>query len=188
MQTFNKLIPLFFLYACLTACGTASSETTSTQEPKTTDQESFHKAKVILAPTKNNNVRGQVTFTVVADGVRIVADVSGLKPGKHGFHVHEKGNCSAHDASSAGGHFNPTDTKHGGPDSKERHIGDLGNLEADDNGIAHYDRVDKLVKLSGPHSVVGKSIVVHADPDDFVSQPAGNAGNRIACGVIEGEK
>ncbi len=143
------------------------------------------KAVAVLKATEGNKVEGTVTFTKVDGGVLIVADVINLKPGKHGFHVHEHGDCSAHDASSAGGHFNPTNSKHGGPDSPERHVGDLGNLVADANGKAHYERVDKLITLEGPDSVVGRSVVVHVGEDDFTTQPTGNSGARIACGAIE---
>lgn len=146
-------------------------------EPKT--------AKSIVSPTKGNKASGIVWFKETPKGVHVYADFYGLPPGKHGFHVHEHGDCSAADASSAGGHFNPTGSKHGGPDSKERHVGDLGNVIANDDGYAHYDRIDTMIKLEGNHSIIGKSIVVHADEDDLVSQPTGNAGKRIGCGPIE---
>lgn len=144
-----------------------------------------HKAIAIVHPTKGHNVGGKIEFITENGGVRIVADIQGLKPGKHGFHAHEHGDCSAPDASSAGGHYNPTNKKHGGPDSPERHVGDFGNLEADENGIAHYDRLDKVIELNGKYSIIGKSIIIHADADDFVSQPTGNSGARVACGLIE---
>lgn len=141
-------------------------------------------AKAVLTPTKDSNVRGVVTFTPVKEGIRIVADIEELTPGKHGFHIHEKGDCSAPDASSAGSHYNPMHAKHGSPDSEERHIGDLGNIEADSRGHAHYDRVDFVITLSGENSIIGKSVIVHSDGDDFKTQPTGNAGGREACGVI----
>jgi Cu-Zn family superoxide dismutase len=125
-----------------------------------------------------------VTFAATSDGVRIIADIGGLKPGKHGFHIHEHGDCGSSDLASAGGHFNPTNKVHGGPDSAERHVGDLGNLEANASGFAHYDRVDKVISLNGPDSIIGKSVLLHEDPDDLTSDPSGNAGKRIACGVI----
>lgn len=142
-------------------------------------------AVVVVKPFQDNKVSGKVTFTKVSGGIKIVADVDGLKPGKHGFHVHEHGDCSGHDGMKAGGHFNPTNSKHGGPDSPERHVGDFGNLEADANGHAHYERVDTLIAFEGPNSILGRSIVIHADPDDFVTQPTGASGARIACGLIE---
>jgi Cu-Zn family superoxide dismutase len=103
--------------------------------------------------------------------------------GKHGFHVHEFGDCSMADGVCAGGHFNPTGSPHGSPDAAKRHVGDFGNLTADESGKATYKRVDKLITFSGPNSIIGRSIIVHAAPDDF-SQPSGNAGARIGCGVI----
>lgn len=141
-------------------------------------------AVAIIRPTKGNTAKGKVTFTRVSDGIKIVADIDGLSPGKHGFHIHESGDCSAPDASSAGGHFNPEGTHHGSPDSLDRHAGDLGNIVADKKGHGHYERVDAMLRFDGPTSILGKAIIVHADPDDFVSQPAGNAGKRIGCGVI----
>ena len=142
------------------------------------------RAVAALSPTKGNNVQGIISFKQVEGGVLIVANVTGLSPGQHGFHIHEFGDCSAADGSSAGGHFNPTNTKHGGPDHADRHAGDLGNIVADDYGIAHYERVDTVLKLNGPNTIVGRSIIVHANPDDLTTQPTGNAGGRLACGVI----
>jgi len=142
-------------------------------------------AKVTLNSTEGNHVSGTVIFTAVEGGIKIVADVKNLTPGKHGFHVHEHGDCSAADGSSAGGHFNPTKTKHGGPDSPERHVGDFGNLVANEKGEAHYERIDHVISLNGPNSIVGKSIIIHAGEDDLTTQPTGNSGARIACGLIE---
>lgn len=142
------------------------------------------KAHCVLSPKGEHAVIGAITFMQLDDGVRIIADVAGLSPGKHGFHIHEHGDCSAVDAASAGGHFNPLNKKHGGPDSSERHLGDLGNLEANRSGFAHYDRVDKEISLNGPNSIIGKSIIVHADEDDLKTDPTGNSGARIACGEI----
>lgn len=136
---------------------------------------------------KGDKITGKVTFTQQPDGVLIVADVDGLTPGKHGFHVHEHGDCSSPDGSSAGGHFNPTNKKHGCPDDVERHVGDFGNIEADANGHAHYERVDTVISLNGKDTIVGRSIMIHADEDDCKSQPAGNSGARIACGIIEAQ-
>ena len=142
-------------------------------------------AKAVLHPTKGNDVTGTVTFTKEADGVHVVADLAGLKPGEHGFHIHEKGDCSAPDGTSAGGHFNPGKHPHAGPDAIYRHAGDLGNLTADASGKAHYERLDKELKLDGPDKIVGRSLIVHERVDDLKTQPTGNAGARVACGVIE---
>lgn len=136
-------------------------------------------------PTEGNTVKGKVTFTQQGDKLYIVADFEGLKPGEHGFHIHEHGDCSAHDGSSAGGHFNPTNKKHGGPEDEERHAGDLGNVVADEDGKAHYELLDSVLQLNGKDTIVGRSVVIHADPDDLVTQPTGNSGGRIGCGVIK---
>lgn len=144
-------------------------------------------AKAVLAPTEGNEVQGEVTFQQTDGQVVVMARVTGLKPGKHGFHIHEVGDCSAPDASSAGGHFNPHGTDHGAPGMPPHHIGDLGNLEANDAGIAEYEATFEFLSLKEgePNLIVGRSVIVHADPDDLVSQPTGGAGARLACGVIQ---
>jgi superoxide dismutase, Cu-Zn family len=139
--------------------------------------------KAGIGPTQGNTAKGEVRFYKVDAGVRVVAKIDGLSPGKHGFHVHEKGDCSAPDASSAGGHFNPDGAPHGAPTAPRgaRHVGDLGNLEAGPDGTARYDRVDALLDYA---QLTGLSVLVHAGEDDYVSQPAGNSGARIGCGVV----
>jgi superoxide dismutase, Cu-Zn family len=141
------------------------------------------KAAAQLEPKSGSQVTGTVTFTKVGDEIQVVADIQNLKPGKHGFHIHEKGDCSAADAASAGAHFNPTQKHHGGPMTAEHHTGDLGNLEADASGKAHLDWKGKL-SLSGTDSIIGKSVVVHEKEDDLKTDPSGNSGARIACGAI----
>jgi superoxide dismutase, Cu-Zn family len=143
------------------------------------------KAIAVLHPTAGNKVSGTVTFTEVADGVQVQAEITGLTPGKHGFHVHEFGDCSAADLASAGAHFNPTNKPHAGPDAPERHAGDMGNVEADASGAAKLDYVDHDISLTNDQRcVIGRSVVVHAKADDLKSQPAGDSGARIACGVV----
>src|SRR5438094_5941691 len=116
------------------------------------------KAIAVLHPIGSNKVSGTVTFTEVADGVQVHAEIMGLTPGKHGFHVHEFGDCSAADASSAGGHFNPTNKPHAGPDATERHVGDMGNVETDASGEAKLEYVDHEISLANDQtSVVGHS-------------------------------
>lgn len=132
-----------------------------------------------------HKVKGKVTFAQKEDGVEIVGEFTGLQPGQHGFHVHEFGDCSMADGKCAGGHFNPEGMPHAGPDDAKRHVGDLGNLKADSHGNASYKRMDSMITLNGAHSVIGRSVIVHAKPDDFkTQQPPGNAGDRIGCGVI----
>lgn len=142
------------------------------------------KAVCVLSPTKGHDVRGIITFTETPEGVKIDAEVFNLTPGKHGFHVHEFGDLSAEDGMATGGHYNPDHVDHAGPDSEHRHAGDLGNLEADATGYAKYTRLDKELQMNGGESVVGRSIIVHVGEDDLKSQPTGNAGARVAQGVI----
>src|SRR5437899_7832620 len=143
------------------------------------------KAIAVLHPTAGNKVSGTVTFTEVADGVQVHAQITGLTPANHGFHVHEFGDCSAADATSAGAHFNPTNKPHAGPDATERHVGDMGNVEADASGKANLEYVDHQISLTNDQqSVIGRSVVVHAKADDLKSQPTGDSGARVACGVI----
>ena len=141
-------------------------------------------AIAVINPTEGNEAQGTVEFTQEAGGVRVIANLTGLTEGDHGFHVHEKGDCSAADGTSAGGHFNPHDTVHGAPDdAPERHVGALGNITADASGQATYNHLDTLLELDGDNSIIGLAVIVHALPDDF-SQPYGNAGPRVGCGVI----
>jgi len=141
------------------------------------------KATAQLDSKSGSQVSGTVSFTKVGDEVQVVADIQGLKPGKHGFHIHEKGDCSAADAASAGAHFNPTMKHHGGMSGAERHEGDLGNIETDASGKTHLDWKGKL-SLSGKDSIIGKSVVVHQKEDDLKTDPSGNSGARVACGAI----
>ncbi len=143
-------------------------------------------ATAVLAPTKGNQVSGTVNFSQRGDMVLVEAKVTGLKPNaSHGFHIHEKGDCSAPDASSAGGHFNPTGMPHGAPTADKHHGGDLGNLKADANGFAQLSIQVSGVSLGADaNSIIGRAVIVHANPDDLKSQPAGNAGPRVACGLI----
>lgn len=141
-------------------------------------------ASAALAAKSGSNVSGSVTFYEAGDKLRVEAVVAGLTPGEHGFHVHEIGDCSAPDASSAKGHFNPGAKAHGHHASSERHGGDMANLIANAQGEAKYSAEVTGLSLSGPTGVVGRSVVIHADPDDYKSQPAGNSGKRVACGVI----
>jgi superoxide dismutase, Cu-Zn family len=138
-----------------------------------------------VKPTQGSSVQGHVTFTAEKGGVHVVADLTGLTPGEHGFHIHEKGDCSAPDGTSAGGHFNPAGKPHGAPDAAEHHAGDLGNINADAAGKAHIDAVFPFLTLAGPDTIVGRGLIVHASPDDMKTQPTGNAGARQACGVIQ---
>jgi Cu-Zn family superoxide dismutase len=149
-----------------------------------TSAQELTKAIAVLHPTAGNTVNGSVTFTKSGDEIKVVADVTGLTPGKHGFHIHEFGDCSSSDGNSAGGHFNPAHKAHGAPEASDRHAGDLGNIDADASGKAHLEWNDKVMKLSGADSIIGRAVIVHEKADDLKTQPTGNAGGRLACGVI----
>jgi Cu-Zn family superoxide dismutase len=141
-------------------------------------------AVATLEPTKGSQVHGTVRFIQKGDKVMVEATVTGLTPGQHGFHVHEKGNCTAPDGSSAGPHFNPGGSAHGGT-SGTRHGGDLGNLTADASGTARYKvEVTGISLGAGDDSIVGRAVIVHEKADDYTTQPAGNSGARLACGLI----
>ena len=149
------------------------------------DQHLPTKAVAVLKATEGNNVTGRVTFTQTDEGVLIEADVMGLKPNsKHGFHIHQFGDISAADGTSTGGHFNPDMNDHAGPMDGKRHVGDLGNLEADASGHAMYKRVDKYLQIHGEHTILSRGITIHAGEDDLTTQPTGAAGARIAVAVI----
>ena len=141
-------------------------------------------AVAVVHALGDNKVKGKVTFTQKDGGVEILAELTGLTPGEHGFHVHEFGDCSMADGKCAGGHFNPTGSPHGSPDSEKRHVGDLGNIKAGEDGKATYKRLDKMITLSGSHSVIGRSVIIHAKADDMKTQPTGDAGDRVGCGTI----
>lgn len=144
-----------------------------------------HATATLAGTAKFKAVTGTVEFKETDDGVEVTANVEGLKKGTHGFHIHEKGDCSAPDAKSAGGHFNPSNHKHGGPEADERHEGDLGNITAGKDGKATATMTVKGITLKdGDNSIVGKGFIIHDKADDFKTQPTGNAGDRVACGVI----
>jgi Cu-Zn family superoxide dismutase len=144
------------------------------------------RATAQLQAPKDGKVWGSVSFVQTGDKVTVRADVRGLRPGgEFGFHIHEKGDCSAPDFTSAGGHFNPAGKAHAHYGQGERHAGDLRSLTSDAEGNAIYTFETPLLTVTpGPNSVVGKAVVIHANPDDYKSQPAGNSGPRIACGLI----
>jgi Cu-Zn family superoxide dismutase len=139
-------------------------------------------ATAALTPTQDSDVKGTVTFSKSRDGIQVEATLMGLGEGMHGFHIHETGDCSAPDASSAGGHFNPAGNEHGARTDSERHMGDMGNIEADAEGNATVNFTDSVITFD---QIMGKAVILHSGEDDLTSQPSGAAGNRMACGVIE---
>jgi Cu-Zn family superoxide dismutase len=143
------------------------------------------KAICVLQAIGDSKVSGTVYFTQKGDTIEITGKITGLKEGKHGFHVHEFGDMSdTKEGKSAGGHFNPEGKKHGGPHAMDRHVGDLGNITANKEGVAELNITDKLIALSGPHSIIGRGLIVHVGEDDEKTDPTGNAGGRAAGGVI----
>ena len=143
-------------------------------------------AIAMLAPTEGNTASGVVEFEQDGDIMHVHLRIEGLPPNTtHGLHIHEKGDCRAPDASSAGGHFNPHHSDHGGADTEVRHAGDLGNIRADENGTVEMKlQVTGISLGTDADSIIGRAVIVHAQADDLVSQPSGNAGPRIACGLI----
>jgi Cu-Zn family superoxide dismutase len=142
-------------------------------------------AVAALSPASGSQAGGTVSFRTIPGGVHMDAALAGLPQGEHGFHIHEAGDCSAADASSAKGHFNPFNKPHGGYAHGEHHAGDMPNLTADASGKAVLSvDLPGLVIGAGETNILGRSVVIHVDPDDYKSQPAGNSGKRIACGVI----
>ena len=143
-------------------------------------------AVVDLQATKGNAVSGSLRFEQFGNKVHVSGEVRGLKPdGEHGIHVHEKGDCSSGDGVSAGGHYNPHGTMHGRHGHGPHHVGDLPSLMGDANGVAKVDFDTTALSITGPAGVLGKGVIVHRDADDYKTQPAGNSGPRVACGVIQ---
>jgi len=169
----KQIIAATAVAVLLTAC-----ETMPPEPPRATAQ---------LQPTKGNKTFGEATFEQVGDKVRVVVFVQGLKPGQeHGLHIHEVGDCGSGDGMSTKGHFNPFGKPHGHYSSAERHAGDLPALKANKAGRANVQLdLDVITVTPGPAGIIGRGLIVHADPDDYKTQPTGNAGARIACGVIQ---
>lgn len=152
---------------------------------------SAREALAVMKPTKGSKTRGEIRFSMLEDGrIRIHGELTGLTANSsHGFHVHEKGDCSAPDGSSAGGHFHLPGQQHGGPAFDDNHhAGDLGNIRTDAQGVAQVDMTlpqKQLTLADEPQNVIGRGLIVHVRADDLHSQPTGDAGGRLACGVIE---
>lgn len=182
--------PALFLIAPLALAACGGSATPPADAPATapeTPSTSSRSIEVPLAARSDSKLSGTATFTEVDGGVNVRVQVAGAPPGKIATHVHEKGDCSAPDAMSAGGHFNPANLPHALPPSGERHLGDLGNIDVGADGAGSTEIVIKgaSLKEGDPSSFLGRAIIVHAKKDDG-GQPVGNAGGRIGCGVIAG--
>lgn len=166
----TRSLPLLALAAILAGCATPSGPTASAQ----------------LQPTRGSTTSGEVRFVQQDGKVMVSGEVRGIKPGaEHGFHVHDKGDCSSGDGMSTGGHFNPGGRKHGAHGGAEHHVGDLPSLKADAMGVARFSFESGSIMVgSGSADIVGRGLIVHRDPDDYTTQPTGNAGPRLACAVI----
>jgi Cu-Zn family superoxide dismutase len=186
----KTLIPLFaaslFLYACAERA-TDEEPPGNSGPPEASVAGPAAPAAVQLSPTQGNTAAGMLAVTSDGTGVRISGSLQGLKPdSEFGFHIHENGDCSAPDASSAGGHFNPTGAQHGNPQGDVHHAGDMLNARSDAAGVAQVDaRAEGVTLRTGqPNDVFGKAVVLHEKADDYATQPSGDSGARIACGVI----
>ncbi len=178
-----RLLVVTTLTAALTACASAPPPKV---EPA--PQHRIQRAVANIAPTSASLVSGRLSITAVDGGVRIEGELGGLgRGGTHAIHVHERGDCSAADGSSAGGHFNPVAAAHGRAGTAVHHLGDMDNLVANAAGVAAVNiRLVGVTLGSGAaNDILGRALVVHAGPDDYTSQPAGNSGPRVGCGVIE---
>lgn len=175
-----SLIAGLIIAFAFTGCNQPKKDVVDDSTNNSTGNTAMNVTKAVAVIHSNSSdISGWVTFTKVSDGVRVEAKLNGLSEGKHGFHIHTYGDCRADDYSSAGGHFNPAQEKHGAPDDSARHMGDMGNISA--NGTAAIDYVDHNININ---KIIGRALILHKGTDDLTSQPSGAAGPRIACGVI----
>lgn len=190
MRSFSLSL-LVLLAACADAPETADAPGTAADTTAVPAASGSDRAVARIAEVDGSGVTGAVEFVDLGDAVEVRYNLSGLAAGVHGFHVHQTGDCGADSsgtpAGAAGGHFNPLASEHGAPDAArtQRHAGDLGNIEADASGRAIGVRVDSVLSFRGPTSILRKAMLVHGGEDDLTSQPSGDAGPRVGCGVIE---
>jgi Cu-Zn family superoxide dismutase len=167
--------------------GDSPSVATATDPNTAASAEATAGAAVQLSPTQGNTANGGLRLAASGTGIKISGMVQGLKPdSEFGFHFHEKGDCSAPDAASAGAHFNPTSQDHGNPSAQPHHAGDMLNVKSDAQGVAEVsiDNPDVSLQTGQPNDIIGKALVLHAKPDDYKTQPSGDSGDRIGCGVV----
>lgn len=185
----RSVIFIASLIACSVVCAQNPPVTPDPRSPATpSEAQTPVGASAELKATPGNGVSGTLTLKPAQEGVHMTGTIRGLMPtSQHGFHVHEKGDCSAPDASSAGAHYNPAGQPHGNPAATARHLGDMPNIQSDAKGVAKVDmNISGVTLRTGQaNDIVGKAIVVHEKADDYKTQPAGNSGNRIACAVIK---
>lgn len=187
-ENIGRVFALAAAIALLGGCATTEPPAPPSPPADIPATSTAKQAVVNLSSASASLVSGKLTLVPVAGGVRISGEIGGLQPGRaHGFHVHEKGDCSAADAASAGGHFNPFSQPHGRAGTRVHHAGDIDNIVANLDGVARVDVQLAGVTLGGGavNDIAGRALIVHAAPDDYTTQPAGNAGARVACGVIK---
>jgi Cu-Zn family superoxide dismutase len=183
MKKLNALVTAVPTLALLSFCSARAAE--HADKAHAEGWAAVKQAVAVVHATQGNKCHGTVQFTQDGAKIKVVAHIQGLNPGqKHAIHVHQFGDCSAPDAVSAGGHYNPEGHQHGLPETAMRHAGDLGNLSADNEGKAHYEITVENISIAGvKNPIIGRAVIIHAKPDDG-GQPVGNAGARIGCGVI----
>jgi len=182
------LMKSILTWLCLVALSGAVGCVKGAPKEAATKTDSVLQAEAVLSPTEGSKATGRVQFRTTDRGVEVRIELAGLEPySEHGFHIHEKGDCSAPDGMSAGGHYAPDGNPHGLPPAAKRHAGDMGNVVADGAGRVSSTETFDTFSLSGPHSVMGRAVILHADRDQGV-QPTGAAGARLACGVITASK
>ncbi|KYG66968.1 superoxide dismutase [Bdellovibrio bacteriovorus] len=183
----KTVIALTLISAMMISCSHSQKKAEETTAAVTPVAPAPTRAQAVLKAANGQKVKGIIHFTEENGAMKVESMVEGLKAGPHGFHIHEVGDCSKADFASAGPHFTVSSThQHGSLDSKARHEGDLGNLMANGKGVAKSTiTVNGVTLKSAPNGILGRAVVIHKDKDDFKSQPAGNSGARIACGIIE---
>lgn len=185
MKRLGTLTVAFALSALtLSSCVRSEPKKVELKEEQGEGPAITHAVCVISPVGKDSKVKGVIHFTQKGKSVEITGHVTGLTPGKHGFHIHEFGDLTSEDCMATGGHFNPTNKKHGAPEDEDRHVGDLGNLVANDDGKAEIKMTDSVISLNGKDSIIGRAIIVHGKADDLKTQPTGDAGARLGAGVI----
>jgi Cu-Zn family superoxide dismutase len=180
-NTSTRIINLSSLALAIIIIAGGCAQTETIEIEREFNAPKISKAVAVLHPTDGFDAKGTVYFTAVENGVQVTAEISGLSEGNKGFHIHQYGDCTATNGTSAGGHFNPEGMDHAGPTDAIRHMGDMGNITANAQGNAMIDYVDKTIHIN---MILGRGVIVHNGEDDLSSQPSGAAGPRVACGVI----
>jgi superoxide dismutase, Cu-Zn family len=180
-NTSTRIINLSSLALAIIIIAGGCAQTETIEIEREFNAPKISKAVAVLHPTDGFDAKGTIYFTAVENGVQVTAEISGLSEGNKGFHIHQYGDCTAANGTSAGGHFNPEGMDHAGPTDAIRHMGDMGNITANAQGNAMIDYVDKTIHIN---MILGRGVIVHNGEDDLSSQPSGAAGPRVACGVI----